>query len=492
MSLSDARVAKLREWKDNPVTFVREVFGAEPDAWQAEVLMAFAKNNRLALKSSKGPGKTTLLSWCGWNYLVTRPHPKIPCISITGDNLRDNLWTEFAKWQNKSEDLKAAFEWTAERITLKESPQTWYAVARQWSKSADRGQQSQTLAGIHADFVLFLVDEAGGIPDAVIAAAEAGLANASEELGTEAKLLIAGNPTDLSGPLWRACNEESHLWWVKSINSDPENPLRAPRVSKQWAQEQIDKYGRDNPWVIVNVFGEFPPGQSNTLISMKDCKEAAARYIPKEQWDFNRKVLGIDVARFGDDRTVIFARQGPVAFKPWIFRNLDTMEVVGQVVRIIRAWQPNAVFVDQTGVGGGVVDRLNELGYKVIGVDFSGKSPDPRYYNMRAAAWGTMGEWLKKDTTCIPNMVELITELSTPQYKFSMSGQIQLEAKADIKKRGNPSPDLADALSLTHVYEFGAMEPMGDGYDLEKELKGRKKGPQHWDYDPYAGDEEVY
>jgi hypothetical protein len=475
-------VAAIADWAARPVVFVRQVLRAEPDAWQAEVLEAAARCQRLALKASKGPGKSTVLAWLGWWFLVTRPHPKVVATSITGDNLRDNLWTEMSKWQGRSELLRHAFTWHAERIVYNAHPQTWWMSARQWSKAADASQQADTLAGIHADHVMFLVDEAGGIPDAVVAAAEAGLANADSARGTEAKLVIAGNPTELSGPLYRACTRERSLWWVKEISGDPEDPNRAPRVSVTWAREQIAKYGRENPWVLVNVFGQFPPGQSNALIGVEEVAEASRRVYAERDWRDEVRILGVDVARYGDDRSVLFPRQGRVAFRPRVLRNVDTMQLASQVAMTIADWRPDAVFVDQTGIGAGVVDRLRQLGYAhvVLGVDNAGRpiTSETKFLNRRAEMWWQMARWVREGGA-IPDDAELMGELPGPTYRFNAQGKLQLESKDDMKARGLPSPDKADALALT----FAAPVAHRD-LRAAQQSQDARRGMAH-DYNPF-------
>ncbi len=154
--------------------FVREVFGIAPDPWQVEVLEAFPDNQRLVMKACKGPGKTAVVAWLAWNFLLTRDHPKVAAVSVTAENLADNLWSEMAKWQQRSAVLMAdASSGRSQRIFCRDSPETWFMSARSWSKTADRAQQGNTLAGLHADNVLFILDEAGGISDAVMASAEA-------------------------------------------------------------------------------------------------------------------------------------------------------------------------------------------------------------------------------------------------------------------------------------------------------------------------------
>ncbi len=474
--MSAAPEAKVREWRAHPQIFVRGVLQAEPDEWQDEVLKAVVTNDRLALKASKGPGKSTLLAWIGWWFLFCHLHPKVVATSISGDNLADGLWAEIAKWQLNSRLLRATFTWTASRVFAKQHSETWWASARSWPKGADTSAQADTLAGVHADNVLFLIDEAGGIPDAVVATAEAGLANADAAAGRVAKLILAGNPTHLEGPLYRACTRERALWWVKEISGDPDDPKRAPRVSLEWARQQISKYGRDNPWVLVNVFGQFPPGQSNCLIGVEDASKAGARTLKDAEWVDEVRILGVDVARFGDDRTVLFPRQGKVALRPKVFRGLDTMTVASHVASLIEKWNPAATFVDVATFGAGVVDRLHQLGFPVIGVDFGGKALQPKFSNRRSEMWHGMADWLRAGG-CTPDIPELVAELTAPTYKFDPAGKLLLEKKAEVKKRVGVSPDLADALCLTFA------QPVA--HPGLKLYRGRT--PQHalTEYDPY-------
>lgn len=300
MSL-DASADKLIQWKKNPVQFVEEVFKVTPDPWQHDALMAFPNERRMSFLSSKGTGKSCMLAWLVWNFLVTRFHPLCVATSISQQNLSDGLWAEMARWMGRSDFIKDQFEWTKTRIHLKAFPETWFLSARTWPKSADTNQQANTLAGLHADNLLFILDEVGGIPDSVMAAAEAGLANDAGS-GTEAKIVMAGNPTHLSGPLYRSATTERHMWWLKEITSDPDDPKRSPRVSMQWAREQIEKYGRDNPWVLVNVFGKFPPSSLNSLLGVDEVTEAMQRSPAEHLYNWSQKRLGVDVARQGDDR----------------------------------------------------------------------------------------------------------------------------------------------------------------------------------------------
>lgn len=438
----------LIRWRQDPVAFVRECFNVEPDPWQVEVLQAFVKHNRIALKASKGVGKTAIDAMCAWNFLGTRPFAKIAATSISGDNLADGLWAEMAKWQerNRHSDfpfLAEGFTWNKTRIFCNDHPENWFMSARSWSKSADSSQQANTLAGLHADYILFIIDESGGIPDAVMSAAEAALAS-----GVETKLLQSGNPTHLSGGLYRACTSERDLWHVTTVTSDPDDPNRSTRVSKEWAIEQINKWGRNNPWVLVNVFGQFPPSSLNSLLGVEEVEAAMKRRADISDYESAQKRLGIDCARFGDDRTVIFPRQGLMGFKPVIMRDARSHDIAARIALAKSKWNSELELVDGTGgFGSGVVDSLIQAGHSPLEIHFSGKAIDNRYLNKRAEMWFNMAEWVKRGG-CLPYDAELIKELTAPTYSFQ-NGKFMIEPKEQIKERLGYSPDIADALALT-------------------------------------------
>ena len=464
-------IERLKQWRENPVQFVRQCLGIEPDDWQIEILCAFAKNQRLAMKAAKGPGKTAVLSWLCWNFLVTRPYPKIAATSISWDNLADGLWTEMAKTQSKSELLKTEFQWTKTRIVYKKQPEQWWMSARTWAKGANSSQQADTLAGLHADYLLFVIDEAGGVPDSVMAAAEAGLST-----GIETKIVIAGNPTHLEGPLYRAATSERHLWYLVNITGDPNNPKRSKRISIQWAKDQISKYGETNPWVVVNVFGEFPPSSMNALLGPDEIERAMNKHLREDQYDFAQKRIGVDVSRFGDDRTILFPRQGLASFTPVEMRNARTNEIAARLAQAKVKWGSEIELIDDTGGwGAGVVDSMIQAGYSPMPINFSGKALDNRYFNKRSEMWFMMAEWVKRGGA-LPNIPELARELSVPTYTFH-NGKLRLEEKEMIKERLGFSPDMADALALTF-----ALPEMPRRIDIGP---GANTGKLNSEYDPY-------
>ena len=473
------------KWIDDPVLFVRDMFGIEPDRWQKRVLRAFPHNQRIAMKSCKGPGKTAVLAWLIWHFLVTRPNSKVGVTSCTSDNLNDNLWPELALWRSKSELLKATFHFGKTRITSKEPGKEnfWFASAKSWPKSADKQQQAETLAGFHGDYILFVLDEVGSIPDAVMASAKAALSGAKAPSAStptsdkEAKIVMAGNPTMLSGPLWRACKEEADKWHMTEITADPDDPDRTPRVTKEWALEQIEEYGRNNPWVLVNVFGKFPPASMNALLGPDDVSAAMNRHLREEDYGFSQKRLGIDIARYGDDDTVIFPRQGLASFRFVEMKGQNTHAIAGRVATSKATWGSEMETIDSTGgFSAGVEDNLKLAGTEILPVHFSSKAFDPRYFNRRSEMWYEMSKWVKKGGALPPDP-QLKKELTAPTYWLDLNGKLRVEEKDQIKKRLGFSPDRADALVLT----FAFPEELSSGVSQNS---GQKSGKVEHEYDP--------
>lgn len=195
---------------------------------------------------------------------------------------------------------------------------------------------------------------------------------------------------------------------------------------------------------------DFSAAGDNQLISLSDVQAAVTRHLRSDQYTYAAKIIGVDPARFGDDRSVIFMRQGLLALPPKVYRGIDNMALADKVAQEIERWQPDAVFID-AGNGAGVIDRLRQLHHDVIEVHFSGQPSQPQYLNKRAEMWFEVRDWLRAGGA-IPDLTDLKQDLAAPTYKFTPADKIQLEAKDDIKKRGLPSPDLGDALALTFAF----------------------------------------
>ena len=436
--------AALNQWAADPVKFVRDNFGVEPDLWQIDVLTNYTRRQRIAMKASKGVGKTAVEAWCVWHFLATRPYCKVACVAIDGNNLRDNLWAELSFWQSKSVYLSGMFTKTKTRIQCNAAPEdTWFCSARTWPKTADANAQSNTLAGLHADHIMFVLDESGGMPSAIMASAEAALSSCKE-----GHIIQAGNPTHLSGPLYDACTRERRLWYVVTINADPDSPQRSTRVKVEWARDQIEKYGRDNPWVKVNVFGEFPPASINALIGVEEVEASMKRMWRADELRADPRILGVDIARYGDDASVIARRQGLQIWPLMKYRGIDGVQGAGVVARVWRDWQVDACFLDASNMGASWEDQLRQLRFSPIPIFFSNKPHDPsKFVNKRAEMYWDAIQWIKRGGA-LPNSPELLAQLTQTTYSFK-GDKIILEDKDMIKAKIGYSPDEADAVVLT-------------------------------------------
>lgn len=474
--------AQIRKYRHSVHAFAGEQFGMTPDPWQSEFFDAVVSNDpqdmRISLQACVGPGKTAALAVVGWWFLSVwgKPgnHPKGAAVSVTHDNLKDNLWPELAKWRSKSKFIMETFEWTKERVFAKAHPETWFISARSYSKTADPEEQGRTLSGLHSDYVIALVDESGEIPPAVMKAAEQALSTKP----VFGKIIQAGNPSSLEGALYQAATVLAHLWRVIRITGDPEDPKRSPRIDKAWAEQQIKTYGRDNPWVMYSILGLFPPSSINSLLGPDEVRAAMSRHLRPDAYNWSQKRLGVDVARFGDDRTIIFPRQGLASFKPVEMRNARSNEIAARVMMAKKNWRSETEFVDGTGgFGSGVVDSLIQAGFSPFEINFSGKAIDPRYFNKRAEIHFQLAEWVKRGGA-LPNIPELLRELTAPTYTLQ-NGKLRVEDKDQIKKRLGFSPDLADALALTFAHPD---QPATDS--LEGIIRNSKQQKAESDYDP--------
>lgn len=444
--------AKIRRWQQDPRIYVREVFGVTPDPWQDDILEAFPHNQRLAMQACRGPGKTGLLAWLAWNFLSTRDHPNLAATSISGDQLRDGFMKEMSKWQSQDRSgmLKHFFEWSTTRIVYKQHPANWFLSARTWPKSGKADEQAKTLSGLHADYIMFLLDESGGMPDAIMAAAEAALSSC-----VEGHIVQAGNPTHLAGPLYRAATTEKDLWYRVEITADPDDPKRASRVHVDWARQQIKKYGADHPFVVVNVFGKFPPQSLTALIGPEEVREAMRRSYNEYQLTNMPKVMGIDVARQGAAQSVIARRHGLQMLPLHRYRNVANGVIGASITN--RHWaefDADACFIDGTGGYGFTwIDQLVVLGRAPIAIQFNAKPNErDRYFNRRAEMYFRFVQWIKnggalppEDTEGAPELMKALTETMVTFNK----DQLQIEDKDDIVDKLGFSPDEADAAVLT-------------------------------------------
>ncbi len=468
----------VKRYRHNPLLFVKEMFNAEPEDEQVQILNSVKANRMTAVKSGHGVGKTTTLAWIVLWFMFTRPFPKIPCTAPTMHQLRDILWAEISKWLAKSPVLNELFDWTVERVALKGQSEKWFAVARTATKP-------DAMQGFHADSLLFILDEASGINDVIFEPILGALT------GEETKLVMVGNPTRTKGFFYNAFTRNRAMFNCITLNAENSN-----RVSQEFIDAIVALYGKESDPYRVRVLGEFPKSQPDTFISLDLVENSIALY---DKWVVNNKAynhekelydihLGVDVARFGDDESTIwatfeYADRGKiyggknyfVSKKELILYKNDTVELAGRVKAIIATLNAKyknikvKVNVDETGVGAGVVDILEskhgDLKYEVIAQTFGGTggrlAEEPiKYSNNTGLLWGNIKRLFIAKRLFIEEDASLISQLTDRKYRVNEDGYIQLERKQDMKKRNVSSPDRADAIALslgTNISNFSGM-----------------------------------
>jgi phage terminase large subunit len=482
--------ARFQRWRADPVGFVEEELGGKPDEWQRDTLIAAATNPRIAMSACKGPGKTCVLAWIVWWFMALHPNAQVMAVSITKENLKDNLWKELATWQAKSALLQKAFDHGGDKIRHREHPKTWWVSARSFPKQADATQQANTLAGFHGKNIMVVLDEVSDYPMGVLSAAEAIFA----VKGQRAKLVIAGNPTRNSGPLYTVVTSPKG-WVIVRITGDPLDPKRSPRIDIDWAQGEIDKYGRDNAWVMCNILGLFPPSASDQLIAINLVLDAMRRDAPKLSYRADARVWGVDPARFGDDEAVLMRRQGVLMRKAIVWRNLDGVELAVRIAKEIHDAEkagepPDAIFIDVGGNGSSCFDHLVYLGFDelVHPVDFGSKADDSsRYANKRTEIWFALADWLKRKPAMLPHDMVLQAELPAPTFDFRVVNKrtvFILEKKEDMKARGVASPNRADGAALTFTDPVAAKSREARNKEAREEGRSNKAKV---DYNPLEG-----
>lgn len=441
-----------------------------PRVWQRDVLVALREHIkamqahdyaraeeklevfRQAIASGRGIGKSALIAWVIFWFMSTRIGGTVIVSANTESQLSSITWGELGKWHalliNKhwfdvsATSIKPA-KWFDGLVQdqLKRGTKYYYAEAKLWSE-----ENPDAYAGAHNPLGMLLVfDEASGIARGIWSVAEGYFT----EPIVDRYWLAFSNPRSVSGVFFDCFHKNREFWRTRHIDA-----RTVEGTDKQVYERIIRQYGEDSDEARVEVMGQFPKVGSNQFIAMDVVYAAAERELNEDRTA--PLLMGVDVARFGDDESVICFRRGRDARSKnsLRFKGVDTMALATHVATVIERESPDAVFVDGGGVGGGVVDRLKQLGYRVIEVQSGEKAnAADKYLNKRVEMWAAMRDWLK--TGCIKDDKGLIEDLIGPEYMITPKGQVKLEAKQDMKKRGLPSPDDADALALTFAYPVG-------------------------------------
>jgi hypothetical protein len=470
MSYEEELIEQLASFAHDPLGFVMWAFPwgeagtelanfREPYRWQIEYLEELGhliRTEKIALMSTTsghGTGKSALNGMETWWAFSTREGTRGVITANTENQLRTKTWVEMAKW-HRLFIARSLFKYTATSLFSidDELAREWRVDMVPWSE-----KNTEAFAGLHnaGGRIISLFDEASAIPDIIWETMEGALTDAD----TEILWSVKGNPTRNQGR-FRECfpgGKFAHRWSAREIDS-----RSVPGTNKQQIQNWIDDYGIDSDFVRIRVLGKFPRADQNSFIPLELARAAAARIPVKSEAPV---VIGVDVGRFGDDPSVIYARQGDDAKTrtPLVFQGLNTIQLADKVMNAISMWGASTVFVDEGGIGAGVVDVLELRGAPVIGVQFGGGAdssnphdPSIKYANKRAEMWGAMRHALR--SLSIVDEVKgldasLTTELAGPTYDYQRrTDALVLEAKADMKSRGLPSPNVADALALTFAY----------------------------------------
>lgn len=441
----------------DPVGFMKYAFpwGSEklpaegPRTWQSDIngLVKTHFSNpetrfqplQIAVASGHGIGKSAeigmLIDWA----MSTCEDCKVVVTAGTGTQLATKTAPEVQKWFR----LGLNMHWwdiNATSIRVKDPlhQAMWRADFITWSM-----QKTEGFAGLHnqGKRIVIIFDEASSIDDIIWEVAEGVLSDEN----TEIIWIAFGNPTRNSGEFYKAITG-ANRWHKRQIDS-----RTVEGTNKALLDAQIKEWGEDSDRARVRIRGEFPRGGSTQFISGE--LVAAARKRVVDGYQTMPKILGIDVARFGDDRSIICRRQGRKADFIGKFYGIDTQNLGGKAQEAIDREKPDAVVIDGDGIGGAVFDFLKARGYdrKTVLVEFHGGATpkDPhKYLNRRAEIWGEMKDWLEGGQ--IPDEAEIETDLTGPDYGYHPTrGCLALETKDDMKARGVDSPDLGDALAMT-------------------------------------------
>jgi len=445
----------LPGWYDDPVKFAQEAFpwGVEKgpladwdglDDWQKSFLNDMAakiKNSRktnesvlMAVASGNGIGKSALIAIIVLWFMTVRQNVRIRVTANTEMQLNSTTWRELALWHTRMFH-KDWFNWEKTSFYHVAYPTNWRAEAIPWSEN-----NPDAFAGVHADHNVLIMDEASGVPPSIWEAA------LGYQTTAGAIHLAFGNPLRPSGGFYDCFHgKKKVLWDTRNIDSRTAKAAS----NKKYFEDMVEVYGEDSDIVRRRVRGLFPRHGATQFISPETVSEAIERSISREEVASYPTIMGVDVARFGDDKSCIVLRRGPKLLQVESYEGLNVQELAEQVVGILRTNKEIVMaYVDEVGVGGGVLDIVRRFDTRAIGVNVGRRPHNPKHYRfLRDELWSRMKDWLERAD--LPHNEQLRKELVAPEYTITDLGQIRLERKVDMKRRGEDSPDIADATSLT-------------------------------------------
>ena len=430
-------------YRADPALWAKERLGAHLRSKQLDIATSVGRHRRTAVKSCHGSGKSWTAGMLAAWWIDVHPPGEAIVVSTapTYPQVHAILWEEIRK-QHRIGNLPGT-------VNLSDEWKIGAEIVGMGRKPADHNDHG--FQGIHRRYVLAIIDEACGIPKNLFTAVEAITTN------RDCRILAIGNPDDPNTEFGTVCKPGSGWNTIRISSFDTPNftdepvpeGLRHVLPTPEWVDDAAKRWGTSSPLYTAKVLGEFPETSENTLIPPAWITAAQNRTLPPA---FPVQ-LGVDVARFGTDDTVIGLRKGPV------FRIIKTMgssattTTAGEVVHAMRTHQASTAQVDGVGVGGGVVDMLRESRVPVQDLQAGGGAQDrERFINARAEwFWGLRERFEAGDIDLDPTDDQLASQLAALRFEYTSRGQIKIESKDDMAKRGMPSPDRADTLMLAYA-----------------------------------------
>jgi len=443
------------KYENDPIGFARDILGSNPWEKQQEIMQSVVDNNQTIVQSAYDIGKSFTAAQVMLWFLYTRIPSKIICTSSSWSQVEKILFAEIAAAYGKSKVPLGGQLLTAELKIHKD----WYILGL--SPKIDANAEAYRIEGFHSPNVLILLDQAHGINPKIWDIC-VGL-NTTETSRT----LVLGNPASASGRYYDAC--KSHKWNKIKVTAFDSPNVKEGRdvipgiVNRQWIEDRKDDWGEQNPLYVTKVLAEFPLDSDDVLVPLTLVDKALANECVAD----GAKGIGIDVARFGSAKTVITCIVGDKVVEILSYQGKDTMKTAGQAIRMMGKYKvpANAVCVDDSGVGGGVTDRLHEEGHRVQGINNGSAANDKVHYaNLSAELHWKLRDRFQTERIQIPNEPMLISQLPGRKYTVDSKGRIKIESKDDMVKRGLKSPDFPDSLVLAlHGQQLGIEGGVGAG-----------------------------
>jgi len=434
---------ELYKFQNDPDYFFNEYLGAELWSKEKELLYSVKNNQKTTVRSNNSSGKTYTIARIGLWFLSAFPQSMVINTAPTHRQVENQYWREFRK-AYKSAKRVIGGKLLKTQFNIAED---WYAIGFSTSNGEDGMEKFQ---GWHANNVLIIVDEASGVHPKIFEAIQGALAG-----GGTVRLVYIGNPTKNTGDFADSFKDPSfnkiHISAYDIPNVKEGRVIIQGLATKEWVDDMIRKYGIDSDVVRVRVRGEFPKKEADTLIGVDLVEEAIG--AERELYG-DEEIIGLDPARHGADTADFVYRKGNYAKVLETIESSDLMVLAGKAKKYLQEYPKALLRIDIIGLGVGVFDRLREqddIAERVQGVNSAVNATNSdEYKNLRAEGWDDARLWLRDAVLDDdPEHKEKWYQLAKPKYKILSSGQIQIESKEDMKKRGIPSPGVGDALVLT-------------------------------------------